>query len=106
LPYENYSGKQKGKETKAANQLLQTLNYLLGVISINKFIQPFQSKKCCFFNKQPYTPQQTVDDKLINAVSAFNRMDTTSGVHLKRPEIESLGFEFWSFSGAQRYLLK
>jgi hypothetical protein len=34
------------------------------------------------------------------------RMDTMSGVHLKRPEIESLGFEFWSFSGAQTYLLK
>jgi hypothetical protein len=106
LPYKNYSGKQEGKETKAANQMLRTLNYLLGVISINKFIQKFHSKRCCFFNKQPYTPNQTVEDKLINAISAFNRMNITFGVYLKRPEIESLGFEFWSFSGTQTYLLK
>jgi hypothetical protein len=105
LPYENYNGKQEGKETKAANQMLQTLNYLLAVVSINQFIQKFHSKKCCFFNKQPDTPNQTEKDKLLNAVSAFNRIVTNFGVRLNRPEIELSGFEFWSFSGNQKYLL-
>jgi hypothetical protein len=106
LPYKNTKGQQDGKETKAVNQMSQTLNYLLAVVSINQFIQGFSTRKCCFFNKQPYTPMQTVEDKLINAVSAFNRIATNFGVRLKRPEIDSLEFEFWSFSGNQTCLLE
>ena len=106
FPYENTKGQQEGKETKAVNQMLKTLNYLLAVVSIKQFIQKFSLKKCCFFNKQHYNPNQTNEEKLINAVPAFNRTPMNYGVHLIRPEIESLGFEFWSFSGNQTYLLE
>jgi len=104
LPYKNTKGQQTGKETKAANQMLTTLNYLLKVDSIRLFIEEFKVKKCCFFNTQPYIPKQINEEKLINAVSTFNRTPASFGVPLKKPEINSLGFEFWSFSGNQTYM--
>ncbi|MDR3244951.1 MAG: hypothetical protein LBT50_00790 [Prevotellaceae bacterium] len=47
----NTSKNKSKKQEKAILQMLQVLNDLLAVPSINEYIQQHKEKRCCFFNK-------------------------------------------------------
>ena len=104
-PFTNLKGQQEGKESKARKQLRQSLEYLIRVPAIEKFIQQFSTKHCCFFSNYPYSPQQTDTNRKINAIEAFNPFLLKNGSYLEDKNIEHFGFEFWTFSGNQTYSL-
>jgi len=85
----------------AKGQLLGSLPVLLQVPSLRTFINTFESKKCCIFNKQAKTPET------INATTAFNRINTLSdeGLQLSYPQIEVYGFELYEYSGGKVFSL-
>jgi hypothetical protein len=84
--------------TKATAQLLATLSEIYRVPTIQKFINSFVIKKCCYSNKQAIPPSVTVI-----ATTAFNRINTlvTNGLKLSYPPIEVFGFELYEYSGNQ-----
>jgi hypothetical protein len=90
-----------GKRNKAISQLIETLNDISSVSTVNSFINQHQIKHCCFFNKQSHAPTA------INATVSFNRISSINhnGYKMSNPEIELFGFELWEFSGNQTYLL-
>jgi hypothetical protein len=89
------------KRIKAQSQLLQTLQVILQVQSINQFANTHSVKHCCFFSQQPQTELQD-----INVTAAFNRQNTYShGFKTTNQDIENYGFEFWEFYATQTYLL-
>ena len=100
--HENEKGKQEGKLAKAQRQLQHSLENMNNVPTIRNYIQQFTTKQCCFFNSY------TIPISDINAEQAFNPLDNIDSepFKLSMPEIETLGFEFWWFSGMQTYLLK
>lgn len=96
------TGEQKpGKLAQATVQLLSTLIDLSAVVTIANFINNFQIKRCCFFNKQSHSPTP------INATSAFGRINNLApnGFKMENKEIESYGFELYEYSGNQIYRL-
>lgn len=100
-PYTNTKGSQQGKRYKAIAQLLSSLSFMISVPSIRVFINSYQFRYCCFFNKQPTAPA------ILNATTAFNRLGTLTnkGFKMSVPEIEQHGFEFWEYSGNQIFEL-
>jgi hypothetical protein len=106
-PYNNLKGFQDGKLAKAQQQLEQSLQDLINVPKLNQCIQMFAVRRCCFFSKQPHTPQLITNHVL--AVQAFNRLSqlpqTKGGFHLHNTIIEQSGFEFWEYSGEQTFIL-
>jgi hypothetical protein len=93
--------KGEGKISKARRQLRQSLENLIKVPSISGYIQKFSTKRCCFFSRQENAPQE------ISATRHFNLPNTlfTDGNHVKNPDIETMGFEYWEFYGSQTYQL-
>jgi hypothetical protein len=85
---------------KAISQLLASLKLILAVKTIKNYIDNFNVKQCCYCNKQSKAPPS------IEATTAFSRVNTYSknGFRMSNPDIESLGFELWEFSGTQTYL--
>lgn len=83
--------------TKATEQMIATLKVLNTVPSITIFISAFNSKKCCYCNKQAKAPS------ILTVTTAFNRLTTLSpnGFKLSNIEIENFGFELWEYSGNQ-----
>ncbi|MDR0614507.1 MAG: hypothetical protein LBF82_00840 [Lactobacillales bacterium] len=89
------------KRIKARSQLLQTLQIILKVQSINQFANTHPVKQCCFFSQQPQTKLPD-----INVTVAFNRQNAYShGFKTVNRDIENYGFEFWEFYATQTYLL-
>ena len=90
----------------AIKQLFKSLQIIISVKSIHEFINEYDIKRCCLFNKQP----ETEVSEEINVVTAFNRQDKIDSseisILLPHPDITSLGFEFLAFSGNQTYLLQ
>jgi hypothetical protein len=86
---------------KGAVQLKSTLDIVLAVPILNRYIKRFKSKKCCFCNFISSSPSQ------INATQAFGRLSglLPSGAKLLHKGINKHGFEFWVFSGNQAIIL-
>ena len=82
---------------KAKDQLRDSLALILAVPTISAFANSHFNRHCCFFNKQSVAPLN------ITAPKAFNRLSTITNDGLKMSDIviESLGFEFWEYSGNQ-----
>jgi hypothetical protein len=99
--HKTYGRKTEGKISKARRQLKQSLENLIKVPSINSYIQTFSTKRCCFFSRQENAPQE------ISATKYFNLPNTlfVDGNHVKNPDIENRGFEYWEFYGSQTYQL-
>ena len=94
--------KPKSKvRTKSIAQLLSSLTLIMNVPSIATFANTHTFRRCCFFNKQSMSPPT------ITATIAFNRLGTlvSGGLKMSNPDIESLGFEFWEYSGSQVYTI-
>jgi hypothetical protein len=89
----------------AIKQLTESLKVITSVKSIYDFINEYNIKQCCIFNKQPDT--ETSEE--INAVNTFNRQNKIdiAVVSMLSP-IKSLGlkFELLAFSDNQIYLLE
>ena len=85
----------------AKKQLIQSLNALVAVQSIQRYINSKNQKRCCYFNKQSSAPA------LINAVLAFNRLANTipDGFRMTNRDIEALNFEFWEYTGDQTLVM-
>ena len=99
--FTNASGPREGKRNKAMRQLNGTLQLLITVPEIATFINTFQEKRCCFFNKQSHPPiTATVP---LTVTTAFNRINTITeeGFEMGFPAIESLGFSLYEYSGGQ-----
>jgi hypothetical protein len=95
------TNKGKGrKRTKAISQMLQTLQDISQVPEINSFLQHYNIKHCCYFNKKIQAPQS------IRATNTFRRQSfvLSHGSKMSNPDIESYNFELWEFSGNQTYL--
>lgn len=86
----------------AVKQLLESLKTIIEVKIIQNFIDNYDTKMCCIFNKQPHSPIG------ITATAAFSRLSSvvTNGFKMSNPDIESYGFELWEFPDNQIYLLK
>lgn len=97
----NSSGHRVGKRNKAIAQLLNSLNDLMSVPTINTFAASHTYRRCCFFNKQAPAPPS------IRAITAFNRLSTVvlNGLQMPSPAIEAHGFQLWEYSGSQVYSL-
>ena len=88
----------KGKvRTGAQKQLLSSLQTIKAVPEINALINRKTIKRCCYFNKQSNSPTT------LNVTTAFNRLTNiyTDGFNMNKPDIESLGFEFYEYTGEQ-----
>lgn len=87
----------KSGRKKAKKQLVESLNDLMKVPLIESFINKFNVKRCCFFNKRIISPLS------ITAGTAFNRLSsvTSSGLQLSNLAIEAHGFELYEYTGGQ-----
>lgn len=87
--------------TKAKEQLIASLQLLMGVSSIHTLIDSKIIKRCCYFNKQSNSPQRLI------ATRAFNRLPSIfpNGFKMDEPTIESFGFEFFEYTGSQTLAL-
>ena len=87
----------------ATKQLLESLKTIISVKSICEFINKYDNKHCCIFNKKPAKFSEQ-----INAIEVFNRLSSIMphGYQMRNPDIESYGFELWEFSNNQTYLLE
>lgn len=87
---------------KARKQLLTSLKTLLSVPEILAFANNKSVKRCCYFNKQAKSPITQ-----LNAVTAFNRLSNlySDGFKMSNLDIESLGFEFYEYTGTQTMVL-
>ena len=85
----------------AKAQLLASLTLLMDVPTIHSFIDTFIVKRCCYFNKQSIAPI------IINATTAFNRLNTitTNGLKMSYPAVEVLGFDYYEYSASQKFHL-
>ena len=85
----------------AKTQLLVSLRLLMDVPSIESFVNAFIVKRCCYFNKQSIAPI------IINATTAFNRLSaiTANGLQMPYPAVEILGFDYYEYSGNQKFSL-
>ena len=81
----------------AKKQLLVSLQTLWHVPEIQRYIDSKVVKRCCYFNKQASAPNG------INAIQAFNRLSNhvSDGIQMNSPEIESMGFDFYEYTGMQ-----
>ena len=88
--------------TKAKNQLIASLQLLIAVPNIYTLICSKAIKRCCFFNKQSNSPAS------LTATRAFNRLSSvfSDGFQMSEPVIESLGFEYFEYSGSQTMSLR
>ena len=86
---------------KAKKQLLVSLQNIRAVPSISSFIDTYAVKRCCYCNKKSIAPP------IINATSAFNRINSiaSNGLRMSNPDIEALGFEFYEYSGGSTFVL-
>ncbi len=99
VPFTNTHGPQTGKRQKAISQLLSSLSLVMKVLSISTFANNYETRCCCFFNKQSMAPPTII------ATAAFNRLGAivNGGLHMPNADIEAFGFEFWEFSGNHVY---
>jgi hypothetical protein len=90
---------RKGVRRKAKKQLISSLRRLISVPAIHTFIDAFQVKRCCYFNKKAEAPSS------IRATTAFNRMNTLlkEGKQISSAEFEIVGFELWEYTGEQTF---
>ncbi|RVU25588.1 hypothetical protein EOJ36_03995 [Sandaracinomonas limnophila] len=86
---------------KGIKQLNSSLETVLEVPVINRYIKRFRSKKCCFCNFTASSPQN------VNATQAFGRLWVLlpQGANLPHQEINAMGFELWEYSGLQTIIL-
>ncbi|TBH71748.1 hypothetical protein [Aquirufa antheringensis] len=101
--FNELKSKQSFKQAtlKGAVQLKSTLDTVLAVPILNRYIKLFKSKKCCFCNSISISPSQ------LNASQAFGRLSDLlpNGAKLLHNGINKHGFEFWVFSGNQIIIL-
>ena len=90
------------KRKHAIKQMHHTLQEIIDVAEIKLFIDKFPNRQCCYFNKKTQSPSFK-----INAPTTFGKISEIAphGFKMSNPDIESLGFELWEFSGNQTYLL-
>ncbi len=82
----------------AKKQLISTLTEIFTVQTLKDFINLFTNKICCYCNSYPKSPST-----VINATSAFNRLNTIAadGLQLSEPRIEAFGFSYFEYKGNQ-----
>jgi hypothetical protein len=87
--------------SSAKKQLLSSLQTIKEVPEIDSFINSKTIKRCCYFNKQSNSPIS------LRVTTAFNRLATIypSGFKMSKPDLESLGFEFYEYTGEQTMVL-
>ncbi|GHV93099.1 hypothetical protein AGMMS50268_36020 [Spirochaetia bacterium] len=89
-----------GVREYAITQLVCSLALLMEVPEISEFAHGYPIGRCCYFNKK-----EEVIVSII-AVDAFNQLNTLNkkGFKLSNPEIESLRFELFEYSGSVEYI--
>lgn len=85
----------------AKKQLLSSLQTIKAVPAIDALMNKKIIRRCCYFNKQSNSPAS------INATAAFNRLTSfyPDGFKMDKPDIESLGFDFYEYTGEQTMTL-
>jgi len=90
----------KGRK-KATTQLEESLKDIMAVPTIKKFVNNYNIRQCCFFNKRVIAPA------MISATNAFNRINTITqtGLQLSNQRIENKGFTLFEYSGGKKYVI-
>jgi hypothetical protein len=107
-PSELFGKHQMNKRDYARIQLEKSLGNLIDVPQIIPFISrfPADNRCCCFFSKEPL-PSSVQNSPIQATITAFNRVSNlpqaSSGLQLRIPAINALGFNYREFSGNQQY---